>query len=335
MTAHPAAGVGVAMLGYGAIAELHAVALGNAGTRLLQVAGPRPVEAAAFAARHGFGATATTVDAAIEARGVELVIVASSSPSHVAYARQALAAGRHVLVEIPLALSLEDGEALVALAREHDRLLGVCHTFRYSKPFEVVQAAIAETGSRPRHVTARSLSRRHEDVGWTGRARTWTDDLLWHHGGHAIDAALTFLRSPVVSVGASVGPRSETSGWPMDYGISLRTSDGGVASIALSYNSLVAAQDFILIGGDETFVVTGAEARSSQRVLFSGDEAGILAEAITAQDAAFLSALGDGGIFPTEARAILPTLRVQEAVRQVMDGPLDGVTPPSSRAREA
>lgn len=324
MTAAGPAGVGVAMLGYGAIAELHAVALAGAGARLLRIAGPKPAEATAFGARRGFAAAAATVDAAIEADGVELVVVASSSPSHVGYARRALAAGRHVLVEIPLALALEDGESLVALAAQRERLLGVCHTFRYSTPFTLVQAAIAETGARPRHVVARALSRRHENVGWTGRARSWTDDLLWHHGGHAIDAALTFLAAPVASIAASVGPRSATSGLPMDYAISLRTSDGGVASVALSYNSLVAAQDFIVIGDDETFLVTGAEARNSHRVLFRGDGATVLADAVMAQDTAFLAALTGGPRFPTEARAILPTLRVQEAVRQAMAGQLGG-----------
>ena len=320
------AGVGVTLLGYGAIADLHAVALGNAGARLIQVAGPKQADAERFAARHGFKAVTTACDAAIEADGVDLVVVASPSPTHVAYARLALEAGRHVLVEIPLALSLDEGERLAALAGERGLLLGVCHTFRYSKPFEVVRTAIAGA-SRPRHVVARALYRRHENVGWTGRARSWTDDLLWHHGGHAIDATLTFLGSPAVSVGASVGPDSEVSGAPMDYAIDLRTADGGVASVALSYNSMLTAQDFVLIGEDETFIVTGTDARDSRRTLFSGDDATVLMDAVTAQDGAFLSALGGGPVFPTDAQAILPTLRVQEAVRQSSGGDGDSSSP--------
>jgi hypothetical protein len=121
----------------------------------------------------------------------------------------------------------------------------------------------------------------------------------------------------------------------MDYAISLGTSDGGVASVALSYNSLVAAQDFIVIGDDETFVVTGAEARSSQGVLFRGDEASVLAEAVASQDAAFLAALSGGPTFPTEAHAILPTLRIQETVRQTMAGQHRRDTPGPSPMPEA
>jgi predicted dehydrogenase len=60
------------------------------------------------------------------------VLVATPPASHVTVAMQALAAGKHVLVEKPLATSVADAEALVAAAADNDLQLMVGHTFEYN-----------------------------------------------------------------------------------------------------------------------------------------------------------------------------------------------------------
>ncbi len=309
-----AAPVGVAMLGYGAIADLHASALRQAGARLIGVGGPSASEVERFAARHGFEQAAESVEAAVDADGVELVVIASPSQVHAAQARHALEQGRHVLVEIPLALSLRDGEDLVALADRAQRILGVCHTLRFWEPYQVVRSAIAESGATPTHVVARRLTRRVDNVGWTGRTRTWMDDLLWHHGGHVIDLCLAFLRAPVAEVSAAAGSHQRGAAGPADYAISLRTIDGGIASIALSYNALISASDYVVITDNETFAIEGARARSSRATIFEGERRAVERRAVENQDAAMLHALRGGPDYPAEARSILPTLRVQDVV---------------------
>ena len=289
-----AAPVGVAMLGYGAIADLHASALRLAGARLIGVAGPSASGIERFAARHGFEQAGESVEAAVAADGVELVVIASPSQMHAAQARHALEQGRHVLLEIPLALSLQDGEDLVALADRAQRTLGVCHTLRFWEPYQVVRSAIADSSATATHVVARRLTRRLDNVGWTGRARTWRDDLLWHHGGHVIDLCLAFLGAPVAEVSAAAGSHPRGAAGPADYAISLRTIQGSIASIALSYNALISASDYVVITDNETFAIEGRQARSSRATIFAGEERAIERRAVENQDAAMLLALRGG-----------------------------------------
>ena len=52
---------------------------------------------------------------------------------------------------------------------------------------------IAAGEVHPHAVVSRYMFQRRENVNWTGRRRSWTDNLLWHHGCHAVDAALWLL----------------------------------------------------------------------------------------------------------------------------------------------
>jgi 2-hydroxy-4-carboxymuconate semialdehyde hemiacetal dehydrogenase len=170
-------------------------------------------------------------------------------------------------------------------------------------------------GWRATNVIARGLSLRHENVGWTGRHRSWTDDLLWHHGGHIVDVVLGFLDAPVTEVSAEVGPIWERSGLPMDYAIALRTAEGGVATIALSYNARLGASDYTVIGEKDTIVIEGAEVRSSQAPIVTGERVDVAQEAaIVAQDLDFLECIATGRRPIADAASVLPAMRVLQAV---------------------
>jgi 2-hydroxy-4-carboxymuconate semialdehyde hemiacetal dehydrogenase len=306
---------GVALIGYGAIADLHAEALASLGIIPVVVAGPKADEAAAFAARHGIARSGTDVDGAISDPAVGAVVLATASGVHAAQAASALAAGRHVLVEIPLALSAAEGERVVAVAQGGGLVLAVCHTLRYWEPFERFHGWLSDGGHVVKHVTARSHSLRLENVGWTGRRRSWTDDVLWHHGGHVIDEVLRLLPGPVTSVTAAAGPIWEGSGLPMDYGITLRTREGAIATISLSYNARVSASDYTVITDRDTAVVDGAEVRASEGPIVTGlDIDAVQRAGVLAQDRDFVDAITIGGTPVADGASILPVLAVQQAV---------------------
>lgn len=81
-----------------------------------------------------FGAAAyPTVEALLEAEpGVEAVSVAVPTTAHAGVARTLLEAGKHVLVEKPIAPTIEEADELVALARERDLVLAVGHVERFN-----------------------------------------------------------------------------------------------------------------------------------------------------------------------------------------------------------
>jgi predicted dehydrogenase len=72
-----------------------------------------------------------SLDAVLEEGRVDAVVVATGSDSHHEVAQKCLLAGKHALVEKPLALSTDDATELVELARERSRVLLVGHLLRY------------------------------------------------------------------------------------------------------------------------------------------------------------------------------------------------------------
>ncbi len=135
------------LIGGGVIARTHAAASRLLGERVeLAVADPSLHALAGFVAEHP---TARTFDDAARmlaepARDDDIVIVATPPRMHADPAVAALASGRHVLVEKPLALTVEEGERMLAAAEAAGRLLGVCSTrFRGLPHTEAVKAAVA------------------------------------------------------------------------------------------------------------------------------------------------------------------------------------------------
>jgi predicted dehydrogenase len=81
----------------------------------------------------------------IESPEVEAVVVATPAETHFDLTRAALRAGKHVLVEKPLALSVSDAEELSRLADSEQRILMVGHTFLFSPAVQRLDASTTST----------------------------------------------------------------------------------------------------------------------------------------------------------------------------------------------
>src|SRR5687767_779310 len=94
-------------VGYGSIAQEHARGFRELpGVRFSSVVGRDPETTAAFAREWGFAGWTLNLDEALEG-DVDGVVITSPSDLHPAQAEASLRAGKHVLVEIPLATELE------------------------------------------------------------------------------------------------------------------------------------------------------------------------------------------------------------------------------------
>lgn len=115
---------------------------------------------------------------------VPAVVIATPAPTHHAIARAALAAGKDVFVEKPLAMSVEEGQELVRLARDADRVLMVGHMLLFQPAIAWMHTFLAN-GSIGR---VHSL---HQDRLNLGRARA-AENALWSLGVHDV-AVLLYL----------------------------------------------------------------------------------------------------------------------------------------------
>lgn len=123
---------------------------------------------------------------------VELVVVAVPSHLHAAYACEALRAGKHVMVEKPMAASVQEVDEMIAVARQTGRRLTVFQNYRYAADCRKVREVI-ESGKLGRVVLIR--------MAWHGFSRRWdwqtlkefNGGQLNNTGAHAVDLALRFF----------------------------------------------------------------------------------------------------------------------------------------------
>jgi 2-hydroxy-4-carboxymuconate semialdehyde hemiacetal dehydrogenase len=296
MTASAEPGLRVGFLGYGAIAAEHARALSELGCELQAVAGPRLAGCEDFARAHGVARVTTDVGSVIEAPDVDVVVVASPNDAHAPQAIAAFEAGKHVLCEVPLATSAADATAVV---QAHERAgpavrALVCHTQRFWEPLAHLSNLRSSGRLNPCHVSTRTGIARRENVGWTGRKRSWTDSIIWHHGAHAVDIALWLLDDEVRDVQAEVGRRSD-AGDPLDLAVTITTRSDALATLVLSYNSLVMVSDLIVFAENDTFQLSAGRLTGIEGDLVDcGGFDSMATRAVLAQDAAFIAALRDG-----------------------------------------
>src|SRR5438270_230363 len=131
--AQPAADVRIAVIGYGYWGPNLVRNFGEApGSTVTVVSDLRPDRLAAVQARYPAVRTSTDFADVLSDPFVDAVVVATPVATHFELAMAALRAGKHVLVEKPLASSSEQGETLVEEARRRGLVLMVDHTFVYT-----------------------------------------------------------------------------------------------------------------------------------------------------------------------------------------------------------
>lgn len=186
MSAAPLA-VGVA--GVGSLGFHHArLYAATEGARLAGIYDARPERAAEVAAQLKTTAF-PTMDALLDQ--VEAVSIVTPTPAHHAAGMAALAKGRHVLMEKPLAATVEEAEALVAAADQAGVVLQTGHIERFNR---AVRAAAPHL-SKPRYIE----SDRVAPFGLRGSDVAVILDLMIHD----LDLVLSLVREPVRDVRAS------------------------------------------------------------------------------------------------------------------------------------
>ncbi len=231
--------IGVAILGPGKGADLHARALsGISDARLVAVWGRSPERTARFAAQYGATAYADPDALFAEARP-EVAIVCTPHPLHADYVIRAAEAGLHVLVEKPMAVRVEDCDRMIVAAAVRRVHLGVMSQRRWYEPVRRVKAAV-EGGriGEPALVTVTVLGWRGPEYyamdAWRG---TWSGEgggVIVNQASHQLDL-LQWLAGPVREVTAFVGNLNHPEIEVEDSVVAaLRLAGGGLGSVVAS-----------------------------------------------------------------------------------------------------
>jgi 2-hydroxy-4-carboxymuconate semialdehyde hemiacetal dehydrogenase len=308
--------VKIGLVGYGSIARSHVRALSGLDAEIVGVMGRLAEPTEAFAAEHGLPHATTDLDELLGLDGLEAALICSPTDSHADQTARALRAGKHVLCEIPLATSLAETDELIRLADQADRRLMVCHTQRYHPGLVEARRRVATGQLHPYSLVARYGFLRRENVNWMGRRRSWTDNLIWHHGCHAVDTCLWLLDRPVVDVSPQVARPGPPLGIPMDLALLMRTEPDQIVTVAMSYNTHIAVQDFLLIGEETTLQYADGDLRDRERVLVAKPSDH---DPIRDQDLEFLEAVRERREPAVSGRAVRPAMAALQQVQDWID----------------
>jgi len=150
----------------------------------------------------GIARFTTDMREVLESPGVDVVIILTSMPTHASVARAALEAGKHVLLEKPLATSLADGSELFQVAARSRGTL-MCAPFTLLSPTFQVMARRIRQGDIGKPCSARAR------YGWAG---PWWSDWFYKEGGGCLFdlgvyclTSLTGLLGPALRVSALTG----------------------------------------------------------------------------------------------------------------------------------
>lgn len=132
----------IALIGPGKVAHLHAKAvLQTPDTKLCAVYGRTPEKTRDFASQYDIPAYADIAEM-VSTENIDLCLVTTPHPAHCEPTVAALNAGSHVLVEKPLASSLEDCDAMIDAAKRNNRYLGTISQRRFYAPSMRIREAI-------------------------------------------------------------------------------------------------------------------------------------------------------------------------------------------------
>mgnify|MGYP001451745155 CR=1 FL=1 len=134
--------------------------------------------------------------------------------------------------------SHEGARTLGGLAGKVDRKVLVAHTRRFDDVGRFTKEFIesGKTGAIYQH-HAISCWYRHENVGWTGYNRSWTDDALFHHGCHSVDFSLWTVDADIRRVSGELSPLHTQTHTSMDFSMLIRYTNETIATVSLSYNA--------------------------------------------------------------------------------------------------
>lgn len=174
---------------------------------------------------------------ALKLDNVDAVILATPTHLHASQAIECLEAGKHVLVEIPMADNIEDAHRLVETQQRTGLVAVAGHTRRFNPSHQWIHNKIAAGELHIQQMDVQTYFFRRTNTNAKGEARTWTDHLLWHHACHTVDLFQYQTGESASQLQAMQGPIHPQLGIAMDMSIGMKVPSGALCTLSLSFNN--------------------------------------------------------------------------------------------------
>jgi 2-hydroxy-4-carboxymuconate semialdehyde hemiacetal dehydrogenase len=302
----------VALAGAGAFGVKHLDGIKNIdGVEVISLVGRELDATRRVATEYGIPHVSTDLADSLAIGEVDAVILCTPTQLHAAQASACLKAGKHVQVEIPLADSLKDAQAVVDLQKASG-LIAMCgHTRRFNPSNQWVHKKSLGGELNIQQMDVQTYFFRRTNMNALGQPRSWTDHLLWHHAAHTVDLFAYQARSPIVKANAIQGPIHPTLGIAMDMSIQLKAQNGAICTLSLSFNNDGPLGSFFrYIGDTGTYIARYDDLFTGKEEKIDVSKVDVSMNGIELQDREFFAAIREGREPNSSVAQVLPCYRV-------------------------
>ena len=286
----------LALAGTGAFGRKHLDALAKIdGAEVVAVVDRPDGGQAAVASEYGVGHAFSDLGDALALDEVEAVILATPTQMHASQAIACMEAGKHVLVEIPLADNLADAEAVVETQKRTGKVCMVGHVRRFNPSHQWVHNKIQAGEFSIQQMDVQTFFFRRTNTNALGEPRTWTDHLLWHHAAHTIDLFTYQTGEEIVAANVLEGPHHPELGIAMDMSIQMKTTGGALLTLSLSFNNDGPLGTFFrYIGDTGTYIARYDDLVDGREEPIDVSQVDVSMNGIELESREFLAAIAEG-----------------------------------------
>jgi 2-hydroxy-4-carboxymuconate semialdehyde hemiacetal dehydrogenase len=269
------------------------------------------------AGKYGIAHVTTNLEESLALKEVDAVILCTPTQMHAAQAIACMKAGKHVQVEIPLADSWADAQAVVEL-QQKTGLVAMCgHTRRFNPSHQFVHKKIAAGEFNIQQMDVQTYFFRRTNMNALGQPRSWTDHLLWHHAAHTVDLFAYQCASPIVKANALQGPIHPVLGIAMDMSIQLQAANGAICTLSLSFNNEGPLGTFFrYIGDSATYIARYDDLFNGKEEKIDVSQVDVSMNGIELQDREFFAAIREGREPNASVARVLPCYQVLHQLEQ-------------------
>jgi 2-hydroxy-4-carboxymuconate semialdehyde hemiacetal dehydrogenase len=308
----------VALAGQGAFGVKHLEAIRNiAGIKVISLAGGRPETTHEVARKFEIPHWTTDLAETLKQPGLDAVILASPTQIHRAQAEACMRAGKHVLIEIPVADSLEDVEHLLRVQEETGVTVMAGHVRRFNPSHQYVHNLITAKQLAIQQMDVQTYFFRRTNTNALGQARSWTDHLLWHHACHTVDLFQWQTGETAEIANAIQGPIHPALGIAMDMSIQLKVKSGAILTLSLSFNNDGPLGSFVrYIGDTGTYLAYYDDLSDGKNNKIDLSGVDVSMNGIELEDREFFAAIKEGREPKSSLRQTLPAYQTLERIEQ-------------------
>lgn len=311
----------IALAGAGAFGEKHLDGLRLIeGVEITSVISRRLDQAQAVAQKYGAKHASTELADALARDDVDAVILCTPTQMHASQAIACMAAGKHVQVEIPLADSWADSQAVLAKQQETGLVCMVGHTRRFNPSHQYVHNRIEAGEFSVQQMDVQTYFFRRKNMNAKGEPRSWTDHLLWHHAAHTVDL-FAYQAGRIVKANVIEGPHHPELGIAMDMSIQLKSESGAICTLSLSFNNDGPLGTFFrYIGDTATYIARYDDLVNGREEPIDVSGVDVSMNGIELQDREFIAAIREGREPNSSVAKVLDCYRVLGELEQQLQG---------------